>query len=157
MRRPRSVGAGELANLLRLADALLDAALARTESRGAHARREYTHTDPGVAPTHRPRAGPGAEQFVSEEEPEPEAYARAVADAVGRALAEDLGPEGDLTAALVPEDVTAHFALRARHNGILAGRELRQRRRSGSSTQRSSSSGTWSTAPSCRPATPSWR
>ena len=41
-----SVGAGELANLLRLADALLDAALARTESRGAHARREYTHTDP---------------------------------------------------------------------------------------------------------------
>jgi nicotinate-nucleotide pyrophosphorylase (carboxylating) len=60
---------------------------------------------------------------VSEEEPEPEAYARAVADAVGRALAEDLGPEGDLTAALVPEDVTAHFALRARHNGILAGRE----------------------------------
>ncbi len=41
-----SVGAGELANLLRLADALLDAALARTESRGAHARREYPHTDP---------------------------------------------------------------------------------------------------------------
>ena len=41
-----SVGAGELANLLRLADSLLDAALARTESRGAHARREYIHTDP---------------------------------------------------------------------------------------------------------------
>ncbi len=41
-----SVGAGELANLLRLADALLDAALARTESRGAHARREYPDTDP---------------------------------------------------------------------------------------------------------------
>jgi nicotinate-nucleotide pyrophosphorylase (carboxylating) len=59
---------------------------------------------------------------VSEGEPESEAYARAVADAVGRALAEDLGPEGDLTAALVPADVTAHFALRARHNGILAGR-----------------------------------
>ena len=60
---------------------------------------------------------------MSEEAPEPEAYARAVADAVGRALAEDLGPEGDLSATLVPEDVTAHFALRARHNGILAGRE----------------------------------
>ena len=60
---------------------------------------------------------------MSEEAPEPEAYARAVADAVGRALAEDLGPEGDLTAALVPADVTAHFALRARHNGILAGRD----------------------------------
>ena len=41
-----SVGAGELANLLRLADALLASALARTESRGAHARREYPETDP---------------------------------------------------------------------------------------------------------------
>ena len=41
-----SVGAGELANLLRLADALLDSALARTETRGAHARREYPETDP---------------------------------------------------------------------------------------------------------------
>ena len=60
---------------------------------------------------------------MSEGEPESEAYARAVADAVGRALAEDLGPEGDLTAALVPADVTAHFALRTRHNGILAGRD----------------------------------
>jgi len=43
---PPSAAAGELANLLRLADALLDAALARTESRGAHARREYPETDP---------------------------------------------------------------------------------------------------------------
>ncbi len=51
------------------------------------------------------------------------AYGAAVADAVERALAEDLGPEGDLTAALVPPDVTAHFALRARHDGVLAGRD----------------------------------
>lgn len=51
-----------------------------------------------------------------------EAYARAVADAVTRALAEDLGPEGDLTAALVPETATAHYALRARQAGVLAGR-----------------------------------
>ncbi len=51
------------------------------------------------------------------------AYALAVRDAVGRALAEDLGPEGDLTAALVPEDVRAHFALRARRPGVLAGRD----------------------------------
>ncbi len=36
-----SVAAGELVNLLRLADALLTSALARTESRGAHARSEY--------------------------------------------------------------------------------------------------------------------
>jgi len=41
-----SAGAGELANLLRLADALLDAALARTETRGAHARSDYPDTDP---------------------------------------------------------------------------------------------------------------
>ena len=46
-----SVGAGELANLLRLADALLASALARTESRGAHARREY----PAVVPSWRRR------------------------------------------------------------------------------------------------------
>jgi nicotinate-nucleotide pyrophosphorylase (carboxylating) len=51
-----------------------------------------------------------------------EAYTRAVSDAVTRALAEDLGPEGDLTAALVPESATAHYALRARQHGILAGR-----------------------------------
>ncbi len=42
-----SVAAGELSNLLRLADALLDAATARTESRGAHARREFPESDPG--------------------------------------------------------------------------------------------------------------
>ncbi len=42
-----SVRAGELANLLQVADALLVAAATRTESRGAHARREYPDTDPG--------------------------------------------------------------------------------------------------------------
>jgi L-aspartate oxidase len=42
-----SVRAGEVANLLQVADALLVAAAARTESRGAHARREYPDTDPG--------------------------------------------------------------------------------------------------------------
>jgi nicotinate-nucleotide pyrophosphorylase (carboxylating) len=51
------------------------------------------------------------------------AYAGAVADAVERALAEDLGPDGDVTAALVPPGVTAHFALRARQPGVLAGRD----------------------------------
>jgi nicotinate-nucleotide pyrophosphorylase (carboxylating) len=58
---------------------------------------------------------------VKGDDPDP-AYAAAVRDAVGRALAEDLGPEGDLTAALVPESVTAHCALRARRAGVLAGR-----------------------------------
>jgi len=41
-----SVGAGELANLLQLADALLASALARTESRGSHSRRDYPEVDP---------------------------------------------------------------------------------------------------------------
>jgi L-aspartate oxidase len=41
-----SVRAGELANLLQVADALLVSALERTESRGAHARSEYPETDP---------------------------------------------------------------------------------------------------------------
>jgi nicotinate-nucleotide pyrophosphorylase (carboxylating) len=50
-----------------------------------------------------------------------EAYRRAVVDAVSRALSEDLGPEGDLTAALIPETATAHYALRARTPGVLAG------------------------------------
>jgi nicotinate-nucleotide pyrophosphorylase (carboxylating) len=54
---------------------------------------------------------------------DPAAYADVVADAVDRALAEDLGPEGDLTSALVPEDVQARFALRARRGGVLAGRD----------------------------------
>ncbi len=52
-----------------------------------------------------------------------ETYARAVHEAVDRALSEDLGPEGDLTAALVPEHVRAQFALRARRPGVLAGRD----------------------------------
>ncbi len=52
-----------------------------------------------------------------------QAYARAVSEAVERALAEDIGPEGDLTAALVPPQVTALFALRARRAGVLAGRD----------------------------------
>jgi nicotinate-nucleotide pyrophosphorylase (carboxylating) len=47
---------------------------------------------------------------------------RTVAEAVDRALAEDLGPDGDLTAALVPDGITAHFALRSRQAGVLAGR-----------------------------------
>jgi nicotinate-nucleotide pyrophosphorylase (carboxylating) len=51
-----------------------------------------------------------------------EAYRREVTDAVSKALSEDLGPEGDVTAALVPETTSAHYALRARANGVLAGR-----------------------------------
>jgi nicotinate-nucleotide pyrophosphorylase (carboxylating) len=45
-----------------------------------------------------------------------------VTEAVARALAEDLLADGDITTALVPETATAHFALRARQVGVLAGR-----------------------------------
>ncbi len=44
--RTVSVEAGELGNLLRLAEALLRSADTRTESRGAHSRREFPETDP---------------------------------------------------------------------------------------------------------------
>lgn len=45
----------------------------------------------------------------------------AVAEAVGRALAEDLLPLGDLTAALVPGDRLTAVAVVARRPGVLAG------------------------------------
>jgi succinate dehydrogenase/fumarate reductase flavoprotein subunit len=44
--RTASVAAGELGNLLQLADALLVSAQTRTESRGAHSRREFPDPDP---------------------------------------------------------------------------------------------------------------
>jgi nicotinate-nucleotide pyrophosphorylase (carboxylating) len=44
-----------------------------------------------------------------------------VRDAVARALAEDLGPLGDLTAALVPADALARAAIVARAGGVIAG------------------------------------
>jgi nicotinate-nucleotide pyrophosphorylase (carboxylating) len=44
-----------------------------------------------------------------------------VRDAVARALAEDLGPLGDLTAALVPDQVTVVAEIRSRGDGVLAG------------------------------------
>jgi L-aspartate oxidase len=44
--RTASVPAGELGNLLQLADALLVSARTRTESRGAHSRRDFPETDP---------------------------------------------------------------------------------------------------------------
>ena len=45
----------------------------------------------------------------------------AVREIVARALAEDLGPLGDLTAALLPEDATGRAAFVARKEGVLAG------------------------------------
>ena len=46
----------------------------------------------------------------------------AVREVVGRALAEDLGVFGDITAGLVPEDSTVSAAVVARAAGVLAGR-----------------------------------
>src|SRR4051794_26176866 len=45
----------------------------------------------------------------------------AVHEAVGRALAEDLTPLGDLTSMLLPEDLRAVAAFVARGAGIVAG------------------------------------
>ncbi|HEY1281834.1 MAG TPA: carboxylating nicotinate-nucleotide diphosphorylase [Acidimicrobiales bacterium] len=47
--------------------------------------------------------------------------ASAVHDAVRRAFDEDLGPLGDLTAALLPPEATVAAAVRARSDGVLAG------------------------------------
>jgi nicotinate-nucleotide pyrophosphorylase (carboxylating) len=49
------------------------------------------------------------------------APAHAVREAVTRALAEDIGPLGDLTASLVPADVHATAEIVARDEGVLAG------------------------------------
>ncbi len=46
----------------------------------------------------------------------------AVAEAVARALAEDIGPLGDLSAALVDPGATAHLVMVARAEGVIAGR-----------------------------------
>jgi nicotinate-nucleotide pyrophosphorylase (carboxylating) len=46
----------------------------------------------------------------------------AVREVVARALAEDLGVYGDLTAGLVPADATVEAQLAARSTGVLAGR-----------------------------------
>ena len=49
-----------------------------------------------------------------------------VRDAVARALAEDLEPLGDLTAALLPASAQARGAIVARRQGVLAGRRCAQ-------------------------------
>ena len=45
-----------------------------------------------------------------------------VVDAVERALAEDLTPLGDLTSALLPQDLVATARFVARTTGVIAGR-----------------------------------
>ncbi len=110
--RTASVEAGELGNLLQLADALLGVWPRPARRVGGRTRGASSPT-----PT---RPGAGGWCTVGEAEA---ALHIAVVDAVARALAEDLGPDGDLTAALVPEGATAQFELRARRAGTLAGCE----------------------------------
>ncbi len=62
-----SAAAGELANLLRLADALLASALTRAESRGAHARQRVPRDGSVVAPPARPRPRPRREVGATRE------------------------------------------------------------------------------------------
>ena len=87
---------------------------ARTESRGAHAAPRVPRHRPGLAAAPRPRRRchrrTGSDRVSGAARPT-RGYRRAVAEAVARALDEDLGPDGDLTAALVPP--RRHGALRA--------------------------------------------
>ena len=112
--RTASVEAGELGNLLQVVAALLVSAAARTETRGAHARQDYPEIEAELAPAPGAR-GARAVSAVDDVQ-------SAAREAVTRALAEDVLADGDLTAALVPVEATAHFALRARASGVLAGR-----------------------------------
>jgi nicotinate-nucleotide pyrophosphorylase (carboxylating) len=50
-----------------------------------------------------------------------------VSEAVARALAEDVLPPGDLTAALVPAGATARFAVVARQDGVVAGQRCAEK------------------------------
>ncbi|MGH9226734.1 MAG: carboxylating nicotinate-nucleotide diphosphorylase [Acidimicrobiales bacterium] len=47
-----------------------------------------------------------------------------IRDLVAAALAEDLGPLGDITSSLLPADAHIHAVLVPRHDGVLAGRVL---------------------------------
>jgi nicotinate-nucleotide pyrophosphorylase (carboxylating) len=60
--------------------------------------------------------GTGSTQLAMVDPPRP-----AVVEAVGRALAEDVLPLGDLTAALVPATVVASVEVVSRDRGVLAG------------------------------------
>ena len=58
----------------------------------------------------------------SESDPLVDPPAPAVTDSVARALAEDVMPLGDLTAALVPASATARLSITCRAAGVVAGR-----------------------------------
>ncbi len=67
-------------------------------------------------------SGPDGSLRVAGAAVDPDPPPPVVAEAVARALAEDLLPLGDLTAALVPAEATAHLAIVSRSAGVVAGR-----------------------------------
>jgi nicotinate-nucleotide pyrophosphorylase (carboxylating) len=64
-------------------------------------------------------SGPAGQAFGVSSPLEPPRFA--VVDAVTRALTEDLTPLGDLTSALLPQDLVATAAFVARRSGVIAG------------------------------------
>ena len=97
---PWSAAAGELANLVTAAGALLGSARARRESRGANTRVEFPASDPAW----RCRLVHGRPRY---ERPPPVGVVHV---AVSRALAEDVLPLGD-DRGLVPENAVARLLI----------------------------------------------
>ncbi|MGH9190501.1 MAG: L-aspartate oxidase [Acidimicrobiales bacterium] len=100
----------ELRNLITVGQALVRAALAREETRGCHTRSDF------------PIGEARFEKRLVAGGPDPQPPRHLVRAAVARALEEDLGPDGDLTSALLPRDVFVTAILATRADGVLAGR-----------------------------------
>ncbi len=121
------VASAELHNLATLGVAVAMAARARTETRGAHTRTDHPETDPALelrlvlAPVEACVAG--CQRMPSDAAPDvPDSPPiHAVRAAVVAALAEDLTPLGDLSAALVPQDAMVEAAFVPRIAGVVAG------------------------------------
>ena len=154
-----SVAAGELANLLQVADALLGSALARTESRGSPRAARVPRGRPGLAPPpgaradrqrgvarERHRSGPGDGRVRP-------CRRRRRRPGAGRGPRPRGGPDCGAGAPGRDRPLRAAGApATASSPGGTA-----PRRPSAGSTPPSPSCGIWSTAPRCRPVTRSWR
>jgi len=99
----------ELRNLVTVARGLATAALVREETRGCHTRLDFPETEPRF----------GRRFVLGRHAHPPRHEARTV---VRRALAEDVGPQGDLTGALLPEGARLEAVLASRTDGVFAGR-----------------------------------
>ena len=136
---PGDPAQGELANLITAARAVLTAATQREETRGRPCPPRPSRPIRLVAATHRPPGcganvghgrvvgALGGHRRRSADGGMTPVARRDVVEAVGRSLAEDLGPLGDLTAALLPDGVTSCAAIVSRADGVLAGSDVRHR------------------------------